>query len=93
MALWPLDDGTLSWVWDGVAGEPFDAIGEMRDKTPCVFASADGGHVAYMATRGDRHFVGRDALHKMIKAAQLHGLKVRGNDTPINFFNSCGVSA
>ncbi len=60
VALWPQDDGTLRWVWDGVAGEPFDAICEMRDKTPSVFASADGGHIAYMATRGDRHFVGRD---------------------------------
>ena len=54
------DDNRLRFVWDGVPGEPFDALGELRDKSTAVFVSDDGAHVAYMAVRGESNFVGRD---------------------------------
>lgn len=60
VAFWPQPDGRLRFVWDGVAGEPFDGLMEMRDKSSAVFSSDDGAHVAYVGTRGDRTFVGRD---------------------------------
>jgi hypothetical protein len=54
------EDGRLRFLWDGVAGQPFDGLGELRDKSPAVFVSDDGAHVAYMALRGETAFVGRD---------------------------------
>jgi hypothetical protein len=54
------EDGRRTFVWDGVAGEPFDGILELRDKTGAVFSSDDGEHVAYVGARGGTIFVGRD---------------------------------
>lgn len=48
-------------LWDGDPGQPFEGLGEMRDKTAAVFCSEDGAHVAYVGKRGERMFVGRDA--------------------------------
>ena len=59
-AFCPDADGRLRFVWDGVAGEPFDHLGELRDKRAAIFTSEDGRHVAYMGMRGERNFVGRD---------------------------------
>lgn len=71
VAFWPQPDGRLRFVWDGVAGEPFDGLGEMRDKTAAIFSSDDGSHVAYVGMRGDRTFVGRDG----------------GEDSPVDSFS------
>jgi hypothetical protein len=54
------DDGRLRFFWDGAAGQPFDSLGELRDKRSAVFASDDGAHIAYMGVRGESQFVGRD---------------------------------
>jgi len=53
-------DDRLAFSWDGIQGAAFDLVGEMRDKSPTIFVSGDGGHVAYMAVRDGRFFVGRD---------------------------------
>lgn len=55
----PTDDGRITFSVDGVTGEPFDRLLEMRDETPAIFVSPDGSDVAYVAARGDRIFVGR----------------------------------
>jgi hypothetical protein len=63
VAIWPQEDGTLRFSWDGIAGVVFDGIGEMADKSPTVFCSADGAHIAYVGERRDRQeriFVGHD---------------------------------
>lgn len=63
VTFWPQEDGTLRFTWDGVAGVVFDRLGEMRDKAPTIFSSADGAHIAYVGERRDRDegiFVGRD---------------------------------
>jgi hypothetical protein len=59
-AFWPQSDGRLRFVWDGVAGDPFDGLVEMRDKSAAIFVSPDGAHLAYVGLRGGRGFVGRD---------------------------------
>jgi len=56
---WPQDDGRVRFLWDGVAGEPFDQFVPMRDGT-FFFWSADNCHVAYMGARAGSGFVGRD---------------------------------
>ena len=55
-----LDDGRLQFTWDGAPGEPFNSLGELRDKSAAVYASDDGAHIAYMGVRGESQFVGRD---------------------------------
>lgn len=55
----PLGDDGWVFCWDGQPGEPF-ALGQLRDGTAAIFASPDGAHLAYMATRGDSVFVGHD---------------------------------
>ncbi len=59
-ALWPQGDGRLRVVWDGEPGAPFQDLWALRDKSPAIFPSADGAHIAYMALRDGRQFVGRD---------------------------------
>jgi roadblock/LC7 domain-containing protein len=54
------EDGRLSFVWDGVAGEPFDELFELRDASAAVFSSDDGAHIAYAGRRGEASFVGWD---------------------------------
>lgn len=54
------DDGRLRFFWDGAPGEPFDSLGELRDKSAAVYVSDDGAHIAYMGVRGESQFVGRD---------------------------------
>ena len=61
VAFWDQPDGRVRFAWDGMAGEPFDRLGELRDKSPSIFASEDGQHVAYVGVRrGCGVFVGRD---------------------------------
>jgi hypothetical protein len=61
VSFWPRPNGGLRFAWDGRAEHPpFDQLGELRDGSPAVFVSADGAHVAYMAYRDGRMFVGRD---------------------------------
>jgi hypothetical protein len=61
VSFWPEPNGGLRFAWDGRAEHPpFDQLGELRDGSPAVFVSADGAHVAYMAYRDGRMFVGRD---------------------------------
>jgi hypothetical protein len=61
VSFWPRPDGGLRFAWDGHAEHPpFDRLGELRDGSPAIFVSADGAHVAYMAGRDDRMFVGHD---------------------------------
>jgi hypothetical protein len=61
ISFWPRPNGGLRFAWDGRAEHPpFDRLGELRDGSPAVFASANGAHVAYMAGRGERMFVGHD---------------------------------
>lgn len=59
-ASWPQSDGRIRFMWDGVAGEPFDGLVELRDKSAAIFASPDGAHLAYVGIRGGLAFVGRD---------------------------------
>lgn len=54
------DNGRLRFVWDGNLGQPFDGLGERRDKTAAIYTSEDGAHLAYIGIRGDKVFVGRD---------------------------------
>jgi hypothetical protein len=53
-------DNRICFSWDGLCGEPFDRLPELRDKSLAIFASDDGNHVAYVGSRGDQVFVGRD---------------------------------
>lgn len=53
------DDEKIRFVWDGIAGEPFDQLVAMRDGTT-EFWSGKREHVAYIGLRGGRSFVGRD---------------------------------
>jgi roadblock/LC7 domain-containing protein len=60
IAFCPTEDGRLTFLWDGVAGAPFDGLFDLRDKSPAVFSSDDGAHIAYAGMRGEDSFVGRD---------------------------------
>jgi len=60
IAFCPESDGRVRFLWDGVAGAPFDGLVELRDKSTAVFSSEDGAHVAYVGRRGEKVFVGRD---------------------------------
>lgn len=61
ISIWPQDDDRLRFCWDGVCGEPFDRLLELRDKSLAVFSSGDGNHVAYIGAREGRIFAGRDS--------------------------------
>lgn len=53
-------DGHLRFSWNGDVGDPFDELGDLRDKSPAIFVSDDGAHIAYMGIRDAKLFVGRD---------------------------------
>jgi len=56
---WKQPDGKHRFHWDGRPGEPFDVVVPLRDGRT-LFWSDDGCHVAYMAARAGKGFVGRD---------------------------------
>lgn len=58
---WAQPDGRMRFVWDDIAGEPFDGVLDMRDKLSAIFTSENGAHLAYAGQRGDNTFIGRDA--------------------------------
>ena len=61
VSFWERPSGRVRFGWDGRAEHPtFDGVEEMRDKSPAIFCSADGAHVAYVGMRGQHLFVGRD---------------------------------
>ena len=64
VAFWGQPDGRIRFVWDGIAGEPFDEVPDMRDKLPAIFCSEDGAHLAYAGVRGEKSFVGRDGTEE-----------------------------
>jgi hypothetical protein len=62
VSFWQASDGSTTFARDGQAPHPpFDGIGQLRDGSPAIFPSPDGAHVAYVAFRSGRPFVGRDA--------------------------------
>ena len=54
----------MRFLWDDVAGEPFDSVPDMRDKLPAIFSSEDGTHLAFAGERGDNMFIGRDGTEE-----------------------------
>jgi len=61
VSFWERPGGRVRFGWDGHAEHPtFDGIDEMRDKSPGIFCSADGAHIAYVGMRDQHLFVGRD---------------------------------
>jgi dipeptidyl aminopeptidase/acylaminoacyl peptidase len=61
VAFWERPNGRVRFGLDGRAEHAtFDGIAEMRDKSPGIFCSGDGAHIAYVGMRGGHYFVGRD---------------------------------
>jgi Tol biopolymer transport system component len=61
VTFWAQPDGRVRFVWDDIAGEPFDGVPDMRDKLPAIFSSENGAHLAYAGERGDDMFIGDGA--------------------------------
>jgi hypothetical protein len=64
----------FQFMWDGVAGEPFDVVDMLRDETAAIYPSDDGAHVAYVGLRGEQQFVGRDGIEDQPFEAISHSV-------------------
>jgi hypothetical protein len=48
VAFYKAPEGGLRFLWDGIAGAPFDGLAELRDGSRAVYSSDDGAHIAYV---------------------------------------------